>query len=281
MITRRNSLAGILAMAVGQQGIGFRNQVIPFFQAGNRTVINQFGEFIYNGLPAANNLVASFAPVGGTDPKGNVYLPDIVNYAFTGGQYQATQLANGVINFYVAATEAGPWTSLGTLSCLNGAVNGGMLLSVASNPGIITLQPFGTGSGNTVQVTQPVVFANAIDTPETWHNLGAPIAGWTVNGRARYKMLADSGLVLIELQNIALPGAPPADGTTIWTTANGLPAAYRPALASGRNPAYYNGGAGGEHPAWQFATDGSINVYGVGGTTVARMDLPYYLSPTI
>ena len=80
------------------------------FAAGN-TLITPAGIFTYSGTPAAANLSESQAPAGGTDAFGNNYLAGVVSYIPTSifGAL-ASQLLNGGILFYTAATEAGPWT---------------------------------------------------------------------------------------------------------------------------------------------------------------------------
>lgn len=53
--------------------MGWQTVVAAIFQAGNRTVINAQGLFVYNGPPALGNLIASIAPAAGVDPKGNSF----------------------------------------------------------------------------------------------------------------------------------------------------------------------------------------------------------------
>lgn len=48
-------------------------EVVPLLIAGNTTVINSSGLFVYNGTPAAGTLLMSVAPAAGTDPYGNTY----------------------------------------------------------------------------------------------------------------------------------------------------------------------------------------------------------------
>jgi hypothetical protein len=104
---------------------------------------------------------------------------------------------------------------------------------------------------------------------DPWHNFGGILSGWTVSGVARYRLMPTNE-VLIDLNNIVPPGSPPADGTTIWVIANGLPTGYRPIRTYTRN--VYSAIQGTEVPAWRFNTDGSITVYGVSGTATTRMD---------
>jgi hypothetical protein len=71
--------------AYGQQGLrdeipfdvpvgeGFPLNVATVFQAGNTTVINSAGTFIYQGAPALGTLIIALASQAGTDPYGNHY----------------------------------------------------------------------------------------------------------------------------------------------------------------------------------------------------------------
>lgn len=326
---------------------------------GSNFVINSSGEFFYDGAPAAGNLIISNAPAAGTDAKGNAYLIGITSYNHGISPIQATQIYNGAVGLYTAATEAGPYSLIGFLGLTasgadvqvsgqgsvtnsniqlfpgfakavivnaNGTsgqnqsvfrvVNGlaapispaSQLIAAAAADRVLGIMVAGdtsnrllidsngkiTWGSGTVQDTNlyraaasilqtddtlyvpTMLQASSANTPETWHNFGAPIAGWAV-GTMRYKLLADSGLVIIEMDNLQPPGAPPVDGTTIFTVANGLPAAYRPSIAR-RLPTGHGAGAGGEQTQLSFNLDGSVNVYGVGGTTVARMDGTFILS---
>jgi hypothetical protein len=60
------------------------------------------GLFVYNGAPAAGNLIASIASTSGTDPYGNKYLPGVTVYSsdlfanFTSGQTLYGVMAGGV-----------------------------------------------------------------------------------------------------------------------------------------------------------------------------------------
>jgi hypothetical protein len=108
-----------------------------------------------------------------------------------------------------------------------------------------------------------------------WIAMGAPIAGWTV-GVAQYRPVGN-GTVLVQITNLAPPGAPPVDGTTIFTAANGLQPPFRPAAAQ-RMICYGSAAIGTETPALEFETGGQINVYGVGGTTIGRIDGTFTIS---
>jgi hypothetical protein len=84
-------------MSFGNQGAGFRNQLLPFFQAGKTVIINKSGLFVYNGIPALGNLVGSISAAPGIDKYGNVY-------AATMSSYQGNNVAS-LINAQVAFTD--------------------------------------------------------------------------------------------------------------------------------------------------------------------------------
>lgn len=74
----------------------------------------------YSGAPAANTLSKSIAVAGGTDPFGNVYLPGFSNYFLQGGTWFASTFTSAVVAFFSGgATEAGPWTQIGTMQADN------------------------------------------------------------------------------------------------------------------------------------------------------------------
>lgn len=54
-------------------GEGFALNVATVFQAGNTTIINGAGTFIYAGAPAFGTLIISLASAAGVDPYGNAY----------------------------------------------------------------------------------------------------------------------------------------------------------------------------------------------------------------
>lgn len=78
--------------------MGWQGIVAPFVQAGNTIVLNSQGFFVYNGPPASGNLVASSAPVAGTDPYGN---PVLAGDAVYGAQSSSVNIAtnNGFAGF--------------------------------------------------------------------------------------------------------------------------------------------------------------------------------------
>lgn len=69
--------------------------------------------FVYSPSRAAGNLVQSIAQSPGTDSVGNAYLAGTVTY--DSSLISAVQIVGSSINFYSAASEAGPWNQLGSI----------------------------------------------------------------------------------------------------------------------------------------------------------------------
>ena len=87
--------------------------------------INPQGYVTYSPNAAAGNLVASIAPAAFTDAYGNSVLAGFVTYTQS-APFIASQVFNGQIQFWQAASQAGPWTASGPL------ILDGSLLSLAS-----------------------------------------------------------------------------------------------------------------------------------------------------
>lgn len=74
---------------------------------GTSFVINNSGAFFYSGTPALGNLIASIAPVSGTDSLGNHYVAGITTYAPSGGAdatYYIQMLTNVLTFTYVSSS---------------------------------------------------------------------------------------------------------------------------------------------------------------------------------
>ena len=226
------------------------------------------GLFIYRGPPALGNLADSITTGTGTDPEGNPYSTDITSYSTTlsGVSIQMTEgqlfsyYQNTVIpaSFGTSASNEldiqSPTDSTNTvqstIAMRSGASTGEIIVS--------TLSAIKPGSG--------------IDVPDTWNAMGPMSAGWSVGGHASYTMLPN-GWLGVAFKDL-VPGTD-TDGTVIWSSANGLPAAYRPSN-SHRVVAYTNtlrtSGASFEMGALEFETDGSIQCYGI-AAAATRLDL--------
>lgn len=221
---------------------------------GTNFVINSSGAFFYSGTPAAGNLIHSIANSAGTDAQGNAYLAGTVTYALHLGTFNAISLDGGLMTFWRAATEAGPWTSQGTIAVqVGGMVMTGALTSTAGT------------------VTNPTLI-----TTDNWNDFGAFSTGWSrgTNGYAKYTLLPD-GWVGCAFNNIATAGTQVADGYAILAAAQGLPATYRPVTAKRVN-IYADriktlGATSYEAPALVFNTDGSVAIEGI-DSTATRID---------
>jgi hypothetical protein len=78
--------------------------------AGTDFTINSSGEFFYSSTPAAGNLVSSNTNASGTGGFTDAYFAGFTEYGTFGGGPVAINMFNGVLSFYTAATQAGPWT---------------------------------------------------------------------------------------------------------------------------------------------------------------------------
>jgi hypothetical protein len=208
---RRSLLQGILAMPFGTARTrGFNNPIATNFAAGNIR-INKFGFFIYNGTPAANNLL--FSDLSGvvfyTDPFGNNVPFGQTNYASNAGlPGVATGVGfNGAQEFLL--NSAGTGSQQGSWSLSSYFYQTATVWS-SSTP-LAAQQP---GSPNR--------------TPEVWHSLGAVAGTGCTVLQARYELSPDGNFCVIDIALLAAAGGSIA-GT--YTFANTLPAAYQSPLA--------------------------------------------------
>jgi hypothetical protein len=247
----------------GAAGV-FKGRLVVIFGTSTN---GSTGLFVYSPTPAKGNLIASIAAAAGTDPYGNAYLQGTANYALVSGTtFIADALLGGQVQWWQSTTgEAGPYTeqfAIGAAGSTNQDFTTTATQIAQGIPGVVAQDPTNIGSA-------PVL-------GESWHNLGSlAIAGWTVSV-ARYKLLADSGLVAVQIQNLA-PSTHPADGTVIWSTAQGLQSGWQPSINERHDASTQDLGTG-QSPSLQFQTDGSIQVNGITGTTTTRLDCYAILS---
>ena len=133
-----NNLVGSWAASAGTDPYGHAYLAgfsITGTYTGSNFVINSSGAFFYSGAPALGNLIASIAPLAGTDSHGNVYVQGLASYS-PGSFY--TQANTGQIQF----GSQNPSTRL------NGT--GGMSISDATtdggSPGLFLNAPPVTGT---------------------------------------------------------------------------------------------------------------------------------------
>lgn len=106
-----NFLAGVSGWTINSDGSAqFNNLDIRGIFNGTNYVINTSGAFFYSGAPAANNLLLSITNGTGVDGFGNLYFAGLTVYNKSGATYFAMQMASAGIEWWSAASQAGPWT---------------------------------------------------------------------------------------------------------------------------------------------------------------------------
>lgn len=235
--------------------MGWNNQAVTLIVL-TEEISGYSGIFGYSPAPAVGNLIFSVAAAAGTDPYGNAYLAGITSYNDLGGlAQQVVNLLDGAVGLNVR-DSGGAWHFD---SVYSDPVTFDLILNSSTN----VIRP---PAGQRLEATNPIATGSA----ESFHALTGLIAGWSV-GTAQYKLLADSQLVLLQIIDLVPPASPPSDGTAIWP-AGSLPVEYQPVNFQPIEVCYHSGTAGTETPALQVRPNGSIEVYGVGSTSVTRMD---------
>jgi hypothetical protein len=144
----------------------WQNVFAAFFQAGNTIVINSGGEYIYNGTPAAGNLLASVTPTAGEDEEGNPTVPVIAVYSgFTNGSLALALNGNSVVFYEMIG---GVWANVSAI-----------FWQVSSDAVIVNSSLVVEGMSGNTEFFGPVNLANlATPTPKT----GASAIYSNVNG---------------------------------------------------------------------------------------------------
>lgn len=178
-----NFLAGISGWIIRKNGSAeFNNVVIRGGQIESGTAL------YYSGAPAAGNLVASIAAAAGTDSKGNAYLAGEAVYGLHLGTWHAISLSGGLMTFWSAASEAGPWTSQGTIA----VQTGGMVLT-----GLLTAQSTliedANAAGNVLQVINDVAAPSASAVRLIAAAAADKLLGIKVTGDTVDRLVIDSG----------------------------------------------------------------------------------------
>lgn len=242
-IQSQNFQTGVSGWKIEADGDAeFNNLTIRGEFLGNNFVLNSDGLFLYNGTPAAGNLVASIAPTFGTDPYGNDYLDGVVTYVSGSfaGISQGGLLVGDVADGY---PTAGAVTGLGTHSLLayspNPAatpdnatwvlVSGDETVTPKSAAGYPHLDIGASTAGVTGWINGAMVKSSVnagVSTAETWH-APAFTAPWastgTFNGNStfrglQYRIDAEDNVWILGCATTT--GA----GNNVFT----LPAGYRP-----------------------------------------------------
>lgn len=168
-----NFVEGSSGWSIEQNGNAeFNDVVFRGTLEGTEVIFNSAGVFFYNGVPAAGNLIGSWAVTGGHDQFGNAFNPGLLTYypsgavalissfPFTGdgaelGVYSDTALGN-VGNIFTGTGWSGN-PAIGWISAVatltTGTVESDMALNTA-----------GGWFGDNHAAYQPGTF-----NPETWH----------------------------------------------------------------------------------------------------------------
>jgi hypothetical protein len=244
--------------------MGWQNFVAEILEAGNTTIINAAGDFIYNGPPTSGNLIASLTPAQVTDPYTNLAQFGITAYSkriIVPIGYWAGNINGFGLTISNALTESGPWVAIGgylyRISTLATGPATGISMFNSVSGAIITL-PDGGGTPQ-VQITGTVVASDPSNGfVEQWHTVSLA-AGWSQGAAPlRYQLLPDG--------NVQLSGFATHAVFTVTTqvSAGALPAAYTPTVAQDIPGAYNTSTA---VSGANVGTDGIIRCRSNGSTT--------------
>lgn len=217
----------------------------------------------YSGTPALGNLVASESAAGGTDAKGNVYLPGNVTYS--GGGVLAVAISGTAIQAWSAPGPAGPWSA-----------TGGTISVFATNFNVSAPAGISLGGGPVVATAGTAALPTVITT-DTPHSVTPPTG---MTGTIVYQLLSDN-MVSVDVR-LAVASTVAA-GTVALIT--GLGSAYQPARDQrGGGVGFFPNGTPSSlsnltaitQMRWEMTTAGTLNVLafvgGAAGSGVTEMD---------
>lgn len=209
-----NFQAGVSGWTINKDGSAeFNNLVIR-----NGQIVSGIQLIYSTTTPQAGKLLYSVAAVGGTDSVGNVYLDGSTTYHQNnvGGSYfiavqtPVITSTGNTVQYWTAATQAGPWTQ-------------------QANIAIDNTGDYGIGANSNIVVTAPVSHIQVQGAftgfpPEPWNPL-TPSGSWTnvANQGIEIKMMPDKTVMIEGILTV------PAGVTGPGNTMTVIPAAYRPA----------------------------------------------------
>lgn len=122
--------------------MGWQTVAVPILLAGN-TIINDDGAFVYDGSPAAGNLIGSVSGTATEDPYGDQLINEVASYSAP----NAAAMAGGAFSLYTGS-ESGGWSLVATMEISGGGIQ-------ITSTGTITLACTGTQLNNSAVVEIP------------------------------------------------------------------------------------------------------------------------------
>jgi hypothetical protein len=222
----------------------FNNLTIRGTFNGNDFILNSSGLFIYDGTPAAGNLVATIAPAQGTDGFGNTYLGGIATY--DGDQFVALAVGNILFGLISQGTNTAGLIGLVGADAIEALspfsvskpdratwelVDGAVTVTPQSDPGYPHMDIGANTAGMAAWLHGALLYATAsggTSTAETWHAPSPLGTGWVAGPSGgtvqpvQYRRDA--------LDNLVIVGTAHTTSTTPASTVFTLPAGYRPKI---------------------------------------------------
>lgn len=224
---------------------------------GTDFILNANGLFLYSGTPAAGNLIASITSTAGVpDPFGNGGLEGFTHYDSLGGNFLATSIQSAGLEWFRAASLAGPWTatakltipftgSTNIISTVSGVQAAGTFISSINSLGSVFTGNLTTDTTNRVQIDSNGKIqwgpggSTAVDTDlyrsgadtlttdgafDVGNGLTVTAAGASVTGGTTTDTLTATGNATLEsyvlLPTVKAAPAAPATGLTLWCNTN-------------------------------------------------------------
>lgn len=274
--------------------MGWQTIFAAILQAGNTTIINSAGTFVYNGTPAAGNLIASITPLTGVDAEGNHYNAGMNVYALStaigffgpGGAAEMILYSGSLSTGWNPNAEiglSGPSLNITTSTGVPGMIINadGVKFSPGANPNPEILSgssQLDIGSdlvmlpANDLYATRP----GTTDTLDNWNPMTL-INSWANNAgyiTARYRKIASppNSVEVIGVLNAA------AATSGIFFT---VPAAYVPPNTQPVTAAGANAGVGAGLSPWiRIDNSGNLSVQNTGAVPGAFI-IPFHGTYTL
>jgi hypothetical protein len=237
-----------------------QNVVINSLHCERLTLAGSTGNSGMFAVGSNTSLVISGMGVYFATINGTVWNP-VVRFFGTGSNVSIDGFNEGTTNAFGGASSLiQQWGAFSGADCV---LN---VLDVTLGSLVSTLATGLPAAGCYAYVQWP---GSAVD---GWQEMGAPLAGWTA-ARARYRLLPN-GTVLVDINDLSGPALGPADGTVLFSAANGLLAGYAPSGATGC--AFHSNGT--DAGSLEFETTGAVEVFGINGVGNPRVDGSFTVS---